>query len=74
MSERIDAHFVVSASITALRLGEDDLGARRVMVRRFLEASVSIRVLRMLEPTRPVEPMIAVDEVAIVCVVLGQAI
>lgn len=56
-------HWVVSGSRMALSLGEVALVWRREMVWIVLNAGEAMRVVRMLEPTRPVEPMTAAVDI-----------
>lgn len=57
-------HWVVSGSMMALSLGPVDLGARREMVwiADGEGDGEERRVVRMWEPTRPVEPKMAVTD------------
>lgn len=58
------AQVAESVSMMALRLGDAAFGARREIVWIGLRTAVSRRVERMLDPTRPVEPMTAAEEAA----------
>ena len=65
------AHWVVSGSIVAWRLGPVALGARREMVWIVVDEPGARRVERMCEPTRPVQPKMVVADMVTIVVVLA---
>ena len=68
------AQRAVSGSIVAWRFGPVDLGARREMVWMVVDEPGARRVERMCEPTRPVQPKMAVEDMTAIEVVLMMGV